>query len=273
MGRGVRAPGPPAQIGGVAVTDQLPKLKPSSERFDATKHETSEDIVMSLYHRYAYEVAARSLERGDRVLDVGFGEGYGAPIIGGDYLGVEVDGDLVAHARARYTGRFQTYDGLHLPDGPFELVVSFHVIEHVHDVEPWLSEIARVARRAMFATPNRTQRLREGEQPWNRYHVREFTAGELQGLLMRHFTDVVVHGICASPEIEAVELARYARARQIARFDRLGLRYRLPSSADAWVRSRLRKPDARAQRDFTLDEFSHSEAWAESALVLLAEAR
>jgi SAM-dependent methyltransferase len=248
-----------------------PRLKASSERFDATRHETVEDVVMGLYHRYSYEVAARSLQPTDRVLDVGFGEGYGSTILPGEYTGVELDGALVAHARSHYPARFDTYDGHHLPDGPFDLVVSFQVIEHVPEPDPWLAEIARVGRRAMFATPNRIHRLREGERPWNRYHVREFSADELRDLLERHFPAVAVWGVCASAEIEAVELARYARARRIARLDPLGLRYRLPERLDAWVRGRLRKPQAGARVDFSLEELHHSEAYTERGLMLLAE--
>jgi SAM-dependent methyltransferase len=255
------------------VTGRDPKLKASTERFDATRHETVEDIVMGLYHRYSYEVAARSMRATDRVLDVGFGEGYGSTILPGEYTGVELDEDLVAHARSRYPARFETYDGRNLPDGPFDLVVSFQVIEHVPEPDPWLAEIARVARRAMFATPNRIHRLGEGERPWNRYHVREFSAEELRRLLEPHFGSVAVYGVCASPEIEAVELARYARARKIARLDPLGLRYRLPQRADAWMRSRLRKPSANAQGEFTLAEFEHTESCIERGLVLLAEVR
>lgn len=249
------------------------KLKSSSERFDATRRETAEDVVMGLYHRYSYEVAARSLQPGDRVLDVGFGEGYGSTILGGEYTGVELDPKLVAHARARYHGRFETYDGRHLPDDPFDLVVSFQVIEHVHDPDPWLAEIARVARRAMFATPNRIHRIRDGERPWNRYHVREFSAEELQQLLESHYNEVVVYGVCGSPEIEAVELARYARARRIARLDPLGLRYRLPTGLDAWVRSRLRKLPDGTRVDFSMEELRHSTADVERGLMLLAEVR
>jgi SAM-dependent methyltransferase len=251
-----------------------PKLKSSSERFDATRRDSVEDVVMSLYHRYSYEVAARSLGPNDRVLDVGFGEGYGATILGADYTGVELDADLVAHARQRYpTARFNTYDGRTLPDGPFDLVVSFQVIEHVQSPDPWLAEIARVSRRAMLATPNRVHRLRDDERPWNRYHVREYTADELGDQLKRHFAEVTVWGVRASSEIEGVELARYARAQRIARIDPLGLRYRLPQRADAWVRARLRKPQATSRMDFTLEEFRHSESDVERALVLLAEMR
>lgn len=250
-----------------------PKLKPSSERFDMTRQETTEDVVMSLYHRYSYEIAARSLRDGDRVLDVGFGEGYGSTVLRADYTGVEIDPDLVSRARSRYEGRFEAYDGRRLPDGPFDLVVSFHVIEHVPEPDSWLAEIARVGRRALFATPNRIHRLRDGERPWNRYHLREFTRDELRRLLERHFRDVTVYGVCAPPEVEAVELARYARARRIARLDPIGLRYRLPRPIDARVRRRLRSPLPTVRTDFSLDELHHSETLAERALMLLAEAR
>ena len=248
-------------------------LKTSSERFDATRQDTVEDVVMGLYHRYSYEVAARSLEPGDRVLDVGFGEGYGATILRADYTGVELDDDLVEHARARYPGRFESYDGATLPDGPFDLVVSFQVIEHVQDADPWLAEIARVGRRAMFATPNRIHRVGDGQRPWNRYHVREYTAEELREQLEPHFSDVRIYGVCAPEEVEAVERARYARAQRIARLDPLGLRYRLPARADGWVRQRLRKPAHATATDFSLDAFTHSESCIETGLVLLAEAR
>jgi SAM-dependent methyltransferase len=249
------------------------KLKGSTERFDATSHDTVEDVVMGLYHRYSYEVAARSLRPGDRVLDVGFGEGYGSTILGAEYTGVELDPELAVHAAERYAGRFETYDGRNLPDGPFELVVSFQVIEHVPEPDPWLAEIARVGRRAMFATPNRSHRLGDGRRPWNRYHIREYTADELQAQLAAYFAEVTVWGVRASAEIEGVELARYARAQKIARIDPLGIRYRLPPRADAWVRHRLRKPQATERTDFTLDEFRHSERDVEHSLVLLAEAR
>ena len=225
---------------------------------------------MALFHRYAYTVAAERIREGDRVLDVGFGEGYGAEILrAADYLGVELDDAVVAHARARYPGRFERYDGLHLPPGPFDLVVSFQVIEHVRDPDTWLSEIARVARCAMFTTPNRVHRLRPGERPWNRHHVTEFEARDLRALLIRHFSNVTVYGVSGSPEIEAIELNRFARARKLARLDPFGLRYRLPESVDARIRRRLRKP-LEVPATFSLSELHHSEAAAQSGIDLLA---
>jgi SAM-dependent methyltransferase len=245
----------------------------TTERFDPTEPKTVEDLVMGLIHRYAYTVAASSIQPGAPVLDVGFGEGYGAEILAtSNYIGVELDEEIVALARARYPKfRFERYDGVHLPRGPFDLVVSFQVVEHVRDPEPWLAEISRVTNHAMFTTPNRVHRLPDGGRPWNRYHVREFTAGELRALLAPHFDDVIVHGVSAPPEIEAIELARYARARRIARLDRLGLRHRLPTSVDAWVRKRLRKPVVpTSQVRFDLTDLRHSEDLAKTGLDLLA---
>lgn len=244
----------------------------TTERFDPTRPTTVEDRVMGLFHRYAYEVAAASIEPGARVLDVGFGEGYGAEILGTpSYLGVELDENVVARARSRYPRfHFESYDGRRLPPGPFDLAISFQVIEHVAEPEPWLDEIARVSRRAMFTTPNRIHRVPDGQRPWNRYHVREFVVEELRSLLADHFHDVVVYGVSASPEIEAVELARVARARRIARLDPLGLRYRLPKTADAWVRRKLRRPLEASGERFDLADLQHSEAHADSGIDLLA---
>jgi hypothetical protein len=149
--------------------------------------------------------------------------------------------------------------------------VSFQVIEHVSEPEPWLDEIARVSRRAMFTTPNRIHRIADGQRPWNRYHVQEFVADELRSLLANHFRNVVVYGVSARPEIEAVELARVARARRIARLDPLGLRYRLPKATDAWVRRKLRRPlEASGAERFDLADLQHSEAYADSGIDLLA---
>ncbi|MGH7541005.1 MAG: hypothetical protein ACRELC_08405, partial [Gemmatimonadota bacterium] len=71
-------------------------MRSTTERFDPTHGETVEDQAMGLYHRYAYTVAAESIEPDARVLDVGFGEGYGAELLGTpNYVGVELDEEVV----------------------------------------------------------------------------------------------------------------------------------------------------------------------------------
>lgn len=257
-------------------------MRASTERFVPDEAESPDELAVALQHLYAYHTAAKLIQAGERVLDLGFGEGYGAAIIaasGAEYLGLELDRELVAHARERYGLAFDTYDGLSIPaaDGAFDAIVSFQVIEHIHDPSPWLAEIRRVLRpggKAIFTTPNRVFRLGEGERPWNRHHVREFTAAELRELLGHWFPDVRVYGVRASDTIESIVHARVNRARKLARLDRLGLRYRLPEGWDMRVRRALRRAAQSAvDRDhFTLDALWHEEP-AEAGIDLLAIAR
>lgn len=257
-------------------------MRTTTERFIPDEAKSPEELVIGLLHLYAYHAAVERISGGDRVLDVGFGEGYGSSILasaGAEYLGLEVDQAAVEHGRARYRLAFEMYDGHTIPaaEGSFDLVVSFQVIEHLDEPEPWLKEIRRVLRpggTAIFTTPNRAHRLEDGERPWNRYHVREFAAGELRELLQRSFADVRVYGVRGSDDIEDIERARVARARRLARLDPVGLRYLLPEGFDTRLRRALRRrAQAEISRDnLALEHMRHDEP-PESGLDLLAFAR
>jgi ubiquinone/menaquinone biosynthesis C-methylase UbiE len=262
-------------------------VKRTSERHFPDRVDSTDALFLDVKHRYAYELVKEFAARGDHVLDVGCGEGYGSAIVGAtgaEYRGVDVSVDSVAHARDRYDGPgvgFDAYDGGMLPygDSAFDLVTSFQVIEHVEDVDGYLRELSRVARpggRILLTTPNRTTRLADGERPWNRYHLREYDAAGLGEALRRVFAEVEVFGVRGSEEMERVEHARVARARRFARIDRLGLRYRLPESADARVRSLLRgkgcgrpAPDTR----FTVADMWRTSEQLELAIDLFAVAQ
>jgi SAM-dependent methyltransferase len=158
-------------------------MKRTSERHHPDALLTAEDEAMDVRHRYAYSLVQRYATQGDRLLDVGSGEGYGAAIVSSwvtSYDGVDVSATAVAHAAKTYGAasvRFEHYDGRTLPyeTDAFDLVVSFQVIEHVEDVDGYIQEMHRVARpgaRVLVTTPNRLLRLADGERPWNRYHRR-----------------------------------------------------------------------------------------------------
>jgi SAM-dependent methyltransferase len=227
-------------------------------------------------------------EPGDRLLDVGSGEGYGSVIVGGwvaEYRGLDVSADAVAHARERYAGDDRTgFDQLAGPrfphdDASFDLVTSFQVIEHVEDVPRYLAEIRRVSRpgaRVLITTPNRTLRLADGERPWNRYHLREYSPLELGALLRGVFTEVDIFAVRGSEAMEELEHARVARARRFARVDRLGLRYALPETLDARIRRRLRRqqrPGAVRGAEFSLSDVRRTRDDLGLALDLLAVSR
>lgn len=206
-----------------------------------------EDSISRHRHRFAYEVAAQRLTSTDDVLDVGCGEGYGAPILlssGNSYVGIDLSEAVVGEARSNFgsdRARFSAFDEVRIPveDAAFDAAVSFQVIEHVADVSTYLTEIQRVLRPTgwvMFTTPNRLLRLGRDESPWNRFHLREYDPPGFADDLGRIFPSVQVLGLRASPEAEAIEIARVQRARRWARWDVLGLRKRLPGGLNERAR-------------------------------------
>jgi len=258
-------------------------LKPTTVRFVPHEATSPDELAIAALHLYAYEAAAARVHDGMRVLDIGFGEGYGSTTLveaGAVYSGIEIDPEIVEHARARYGESFDTYDGTTItaPDGSFDLVLAFQMIAYLDDPLPWLSEVRRVLTptgAALITTPNRVYRLFDGQRPWNRYHAREYAADELVALLGSVFGEVTVFGIAASEPIESVVRARADRARRLARFDPLGLRYRLPESLNAPLRRMVRRaaqPDVDPE-DFGTDRVRHDLASASTGLDLLAEVR
>ena len=258
-------------------------LKPTTVRFVPHEATSPDELAIAALHLYAYTTAAGFVRPGTRVLDIGFGEGYGSLILteaGAEYRGVEVDSEIVEHARSRYGPFFEPYDGTSIsgPDDAFDLVVAFQMIAYLDDPQPLLREIGRVLRPAgvaLLTTPNRLYRLDEGQRPWNRYHVREYSAQELAGVLGKTFANVTVHGVVAAEPIDSIVRARAARARKLARLDPLGLRYWLPERINTPLRRAVRRTaqPVADRSQFTLDRISHDEASADRGLDLLAFAR
>jgi SAM-dependent methyltransferase len=258
-------------------------LKPTTVRFVPDEATSPDELAIAALHLYAYTTAAGLVRAGMRVLDIGFGEGYGSQILteaGAVYRGVEVDPEIVDHASARYGPLFDRFDGTSIPesDDAFDLVVAFQMIAYLDDPQPLLREIARVLTPTgvvLITTPNRVYRLNDGQRPWNRYHVREYSASELADVLGRTFGDVTVHGVVAAEPIDSIVRARAARARKLARLDPLGLRYWLPERINTPLRRAVRRTaqPVADRSQFTLDRISHDEASADRGLDLLAFAR
>lgn len=184
--------------------------------------ESPESYILGLMHRKAYSRAAE-MANGLDVLDVGCNNGYGTKMIAersAQVIGVDVSARAIEFANATHAGpniEYQVVDGTTLPfkEKIFDLVTSFQVIEHVDGVETYLREIHRVLRdtgKAVFTTPNRSLRLKPGQNPWNPFHVREYEAAELEETLRDVFPDVSIEGLFAVPELYKVECRRVARA-------------------------------------------------------------
>jgi ubiquinone/menaquinone biosynthesis C-methylase UbiE len=195
------------------------------EFFD--KFETPEAYGLHLMHSTAYEEAARLVPTG-RVLDLGCNNGYGSYKLsqhGHEVIGVDVSAEALADARRRFSApnlKFKQVSGLDLPfaSSSFDLITSFQVIEHIVDMGPYLAEIQRVLKPGgivAFTTPNANIRLDPGMKPWNRFHVQEFTAEQLEIVLRPVFAEVKVRGLFADDAIYQTEFKRCQHALQQAR--------------------------------------------------------
>ncbi len=189
-------------------------------------------------HQAAYEVARSHMPRG-RVLVLGCGSGYGAACLGRQRRGVFRLDRARPDPQNRGSVAYVRADLRRLPLAPrsFELVISFQVIEHLEDPEPYLTALAAAVTTgglALVTTPNVL--MSDGVNP---YHVHEYRAEELGERLRAHFQEVEIRGIGATEPVHAYLAARSRRIRRIMRLDPLGLRDRLPRALVEWLFARF----------------------------------
>jgi SAM-dependent methyltransferase len=178
-----------------------------------------EGYVIYLMHVASYEWAA-SLVKDKTILDFGCGSGYGSAELATSARSVEAvdtSRDAISHASSRFHKsnlRFTFIDPqkeLPFPDGTFDAVVSFQVIEHVADDDGYIAEAHRVLApggRLLLITPNRAHRLFPRQLPWNRWHVREYDQHGLTSLVSRHFAKVESLGMTGDERFTRPEMER-----------------------------------------------------------------
>lgn len=197
-------------------------LQESSERVvEANKYRSLADYAIYRFHVATYEWAS-TFCKNQHVVDYGCGTGYGPAILGRVARRVDafdVSPEATSYASAHYGAdnvSYQTIDGLlPLESASADVVVSFQVIEHV-DPDPYLEEVRRVIRPggvALFATPNRDQRLFPWQKPWNRWHLTEYSPESFTKLLEPYFSSVDLFEVTASPHLMAAQRARWRRAK------------------------------------------------------------
>lgn len=158
---------------------------------------------------------------GATVIDAGGGEGYGAQMLldaGARFVtSLEYDATACAHSSQTYSAVRvvrTNLDALPLADSSVDAVVSLQVIEHLWDLPRFLRECHRVLRplgAIAVTTPNRltfSPGLKRGERPLNPFHVEEFDADQIIGMLeSAGFNDVRVLALHHGPRLHAWEHA------------------------------------------------------------------
>jgi SAM-dependent methyltransferase len=139
---------------------------------------------------------ASTLVEGRRVLDAGCGTAYGSMMLAEagalEVIGVDRAPEVLEAVRADMPSAvvLETADvtSLPYPDGRFDVVVCFEVIEHLNDRGRALDEFRRVLTSAgvlAISSPNR-----DVYPPGNPHHVREYTPAELELDLSQRFDAV-----------------------------------------------------------------------------------
>ena len=157
------------------------------------------DLWNEHYARYLF---ASRFARGERVLDLGCGAGYGSALLAESALsvtGVDVSPEAVEYARAHYTRPNLNFfaascTATGLPDASFDLITAFEIIEHLEDWPRLLEEARRMLTpdgQFLVSTPNKhyygEAREAVGANP---YHVHEFDFAEFEAALRKVFPSV-----------------------------------------------------------------------------------
>ena len=162
-------------------------------------------------HRSRYRFAAPYVE-GAAVLDVACGEGWGGPMLleagARSVLGVDSSPEAVAAAAACPVPgmRVELGDACELPvaDRSIDVVVSFETLEHLERPARFLGEVRRVLTREgllLLSTPNAAHTRPVDGVPRNPFHVREYSADELEAMLRERFASVELRGQRVHPRL------------------------------------------------------------------------
>src|ERR1051326_4094379 len=161
------------------------------------------DVDLMNEHRARYAFAAR-LARGKRVLDAGCGSGYGSAelaLVAHTVTGADVAPEAIDFARANYHHLNLFFEqascsDLPHPDGAFDVVTTFEVIEHLEDWRGFLLEARRVLASSgqfIVSTPNKLYyRESRGPNGSNRFHVHEFEYEEFRSELKLVFPHIAM---------------------------------------------------------------------------------
>ena len=118
------------------------------------------ECVKKVNLRHKYKLATEGLETGN-MMDIGCGVGdfiHTAEVKGWQGLGVEPSDDAKAIAKKRVKANIIRSEELEkLPDGTFDLITMWHVLEHVDELKWQVSQLQRLVKsngRIVIAVPN-----------------------------------------------------------------------------------------------------------------------
>lgn len=259
------------------------------ERIIPDNFKTKEEYLIFLRHLFEYKSAKEKLSTDDFILEIGCGEGYGTSLLSEGVekiIGMDIDKDIIDNASGKYGSEnciFQQFNGVNIPynDNTFDVVVSFHVIEHVQNDLSFISEIYRVLKKEgmlIVATPNKTYRVGKSGKFINEFHLREYYSNELKQALRSRFSDIKIMGVFGNKEVQRTEIERLKLITGIISYDPLNISRIVPLPVKTIIFKLLKSAIYKSKKEednnylnkFSTKDYYLTENNIESSLDLLA---
>lgn len=195
-------------------------------------------LLKSHMVRYKY---VQPYIQGKDVLEIGCGTCYGMGTILSGYnkiIGMDISLDALKYGNKTYKKKHlkllqANCEALPFPNGSFDLVVSFEVIEHLADPKAYLGEISRILKKdghLILSTPNKRY------SEFNPYHLKEYYLPELKVVLETMFDEVTILG--QSCKIKSREIYKTRSYRTLARVKAI---FRIGSILPLWLKKWIEK--------------------------------
>ncbi|WP_261511444.1 class I SAM-dependent methyltransferase [Chryseobacterium paludis] len=180
------------------------------------------ELYLHLMHIATYEYA-RNFVKNKKVLDYGCGSGYGTHMLSENtesIIGADISDEAIEYAKKEYSAsnlRFMTIS--ELENEKFDVITSFQVIEHVPNDREYTAHLKKMLNPGgilIISTPDKKHRLfRYIQQPWNIFHLKEYTPESLQKMLLKHFKKVEILKIGSESDLVLEEIKRTKKQRTI----------------------------------------------------------
>ena len=207
----------------------------SSLRWTGERIIPEEGRYMFERHLKAYQFA-KDFCQDKYALDAGCGEGYGSNLlaeIATKATGIDISDEANKHAKNKYVRdnleyKIMDVQKLDFEDELFDVVVSFQVIEHLHDAVKFLEEVKRVLKKgglAIISTPNKS--MCKGSET-GKYHEKEYCYDEYVDLLNNNLGKSEYYGVhiksCKHSRLKLTNLISKLDVFKIRRLFSSGLR-------------------------------------------------
>lgn len=178
------------------------------------------ELYLHLMHIATYEYA-KKLIKDKKVLDYGCGSGYGSHMLSltaASVTGVDISKEAVDFANNEYKAPNLNFKTIaELGNEKFDVITSFQVIEHVPDDKKYTSALKQLLNPGgilIISTPDKKYRLFNYiQQPWNIFHLKEYTPESLQKLLKKYFKQVEILKIGSDSDLILEEIKRTKKQR------------------------------------------------------------